>query len=274
MEIEIDLTKSVDENASFYFNESKLARKKVEGLKRALDLAQQKVLKREELSAKKELMLKQKKEKAKISKKWFYSFRWFFTSDNLLVVGGRDASSNEKIVKNRMKKNDVYFHAEVFGAPHCIIVAPEKLKGGEFVCPSSSMNEAAVFAATFSKAWEEARPLADVYSVKPEQVSKSTKSGESMGTGAFMIYGERNWFKKTVLSCAIGYFPREQRLMCGPLSAIKFHCKNFFELVQGSKSKEVISRELKSLFEKKGLFFDLDEFVSILPNGKFELKLK
>ena len=35
MEIEIDLTKSVDENASFYFNESKLA-EKVEGLERAL----------------------------------------------------------------------------------------------------------------------------------------------------------------------------------------------------------------------------------------------
>jgi predicted ribosome quality control (RQC) complex YloA/Tae2 family protein len=272
MDIEIDLSKSIDENASFYFNESKLAKRKVEGLKKALNLMQQKVSKREEIDAKKELIAKQKKDKERVSKKWFYSFRWFFTSDNFLVVGGRDAISNEKIVKNKMKKNDVYFHADVFGAPHCIIVAPEKLKGEVFVPPFSSMNEAACFAATFSKAWEEARPIADVYSVKPEQVSKSARPGESMGTGAFMIYGERNWFKKTVLSCAVGYFPREQRLMCGPINAIKFHCKNFFELKHGSKSKEVISRELKALFEKKGLFFELDEFVSIIPNGGFELK--
>lgn len=272
MDIEFDLTKSIEENASSYFEEAKGTKRKVVGLRKALSLMEEKVSKREEFDAKKELAIKQKKERAKILKKWFFSFRWFFSSDNLLVVGGRDAISNEQIVKNKMKKNDVYFHADVFGAPHCIISAPEKLRGGDFVAPISSMKEAAIFAAIFSKAWEEERPIADVYSVKPEQVSKSAKSGESMGTGAFMIYGERNWFKKTPLSCAIGYFSREQKLMCGPISAVKFHCKNFFELLQGEKSKELIARELKVLFEKKGLFFEVDEFVSVLPNGGFELK--
>jgi len=272
MDIEIDLSKSVDENAALYFEKSKEARKKIEGLNKALHLAEVKASQRDQLNAQKEIIKQQKKEKDKISKKWFYPFRWFFTSDNLLVVGGRDAIGNEQIVKNKMKKNDIYFHAEVFGAPHCFIQAPEKFEGEVFVAPENSMHEAASFAATFSKAWEEVRPIADVYSVKPEQVSKSAKSGESMGTGAFMIYGERNWFKKTPLSCAIGYFPRERKLMCAPLSAIKFHCKNFYELKQGAKSKESIARDLKVLFEKKGLFFEVDEFVSSLPNGEFELK--
>lgn len=272
MDIEIDLSKSVDENAAIYFEKSKEARKKIEGLNKALKIAQVKVSQRDELNAKKELIAEQKKAKDKISKKWFYPFRWFFTSDNLLVVGGRDAIGNEQIVKNKMKKKDIYFHAEVFGAPHCFIQAPEKFEGEEFIAPENSMKEAASFAATFSKAWEEVRPIADVYSVKPEQVSKSAKSGESMGTGAFMIYGERNWFKKTPLSCAIGYFPRERKLMCAPLFAVKFHCKNFYELKQGIKSKESIARDLKLLFEKKGLFFEVDEFVSVLPNGSFELK--
>jgi hypothetical protein len=170
-----------------------------------------------------------------------------------------------------MKKNDVYFHAEVFGAPHCVIVAPEELKGKEFSPPDSSLLEAATFAVTFSKAWEEARPIADAYSVKPEQVSKSTKSGESMGTGAFMIYGERNWFKKTPLSCAVGYYPPLSRLMCAPFSAVKKNCRFVVELRQGKKSKEEIAKEIKALFEKKGLVFSVDEIVSILPNGGFEL---
>ncbi len=271
MEIELDLSKSLDENAANYFEKSKEVKRKIAGLKKALFIAEQKMKFRDADDERKKLLKEAQKEKSNRKKKWFESFRWFFTSDNLLVVGGRDAISNEQIVKNRMKKNDTYFHADVFGAPHCFIQAPVELKGNEFEFPPQSMIEAAQFAATFSKAWEEARPQAEVYNVKPEQVSKSAKSGESMGTGAFMIYGERNWFRKTTLSCAIGYFPREKTLMCGPLSAIQKHCRVFVNLKQGSKSKEVIAKELKQYFEKKGLAFSVDELVSLLPNGNFEV---
>jgi predicted ribosome quality control (RQC) complex YloA/Tae2 family protein len=273
MELELDLSKSIDENASQCFEESKEARKKITGLKKALEIGEAKLKEKEVIEQKKKEFALAQKDKSKRKKKWFESFRWFFSSDGLLVVGGRDAQSNEQIVKNKMKKNDVYFHAEVFGAPHCFIQAPEEFSkpGREFVAGEESMNEAAQFAVTFSKAWEEGRPIADAYSVKPEQVSKSTKSGESMGTGAFMIYGERNWFRKTPLSCAIGYFPREKLLMCAPLSAVKKHCRVFVELKQGKKSKEQIAKELKEFFEKKGLVFSVDEFVSLLPSGGFEV---
>jgi predicted ribosome quality control (RQC) complex YloA/Tae2 family protein len=270
MELELNFSKSLDENAALYFEKSKESKNKIAGLKKALSIAEQKMKTREADDAKKKIIKEAQKEKANRKKKWFESFRWFISSDNLLIVGGRDAISNEQIVKNKMKKNDAYFHADVFGAPHCFIQAPEELKGNEFEFPPQSLIEASQFAATFSKAWEESRPQADVYNVKPEQVSKSAKSGESMGTGAFMIYGERNWFRKTALSCAIGYFPREKTLMCGPLSAIQKHCRVFVNLKQGSKSKEATAKELKVHFEKKGLSFTVDEFVSLLPNGNFE----
>lgn len=271
MEIEIDLSKSLDENATAYFEKAKEARKKVAGLKKALAIAQSKQQEQAANAEKKAQDKAEAKEKKARSKKWFEHFRWFFTTDNLLVVGGRDAQSNEEIVKKRMKKNDSYFHAEVFGAPHCFLQAPEALKGNEFTPPESSMKEAAIFAVTFSKAWEEGRAIADAYSVKPEQVSKSAKSGESLSTGAFMIYGERNWFKKTPLNCAIGFFNRERILMSGPTSAIKKHCSFSIELKQGSLSKEKAARELKARFEKKGFTFSIDDFVSLLPNGSFEL---
>ncbi|MEI7961703.1 MAG: NFACT RNA binding domain-containing protein [archaeon] len=271
MEIDLDLSKSLDENASAYFEKAKESRKKILGLKKALSIAQTKSAEQEEKDKQKAIEKSVAKEKKKLSKKWFMHFRWFFTSDNLLVIGGRDAKNNEEVVKNRMKKNDVYFHAEVFGAPHCVICAPESLKEKEFVAPESSMSEAAQFAVTFSKAWEEVRPIADAYSVKPAQVSKSAKSGEFLGTGAFMIYGERNWFKKTPLTCAIGFFNREQTLMCGPLSAIKKHCTFFVELKQGSTSKELSAKVLRERFIKKGYSFSVDDFVSLLPNGSFGL---
>ncbi len=268
MEIELDYSKTLEENAAHYFEEAKECRKKIAGLKIALQVVEKK-LKSIESEKESEKNAVSKKVLLKHSKKWFMNYRWFFTSENLLVVGGKDAKSNEEIVKKRMKKNDVYFHAEVFGAPHCIIVAPENLKGKEFVPSEVSMQEAAVFAVTFSKAWEEGRAIADAYSVKPEQVSKSAKPGEYLGTGAFMIYGERNWFRKTPLNCAIGFFPREKTLLCGPLNAVKKNCQFFVELKQGRESKEQTAKKLKEIFEKKGFNFSIDDFVSLLPSGGF-----
>jgi len=270
MEIELDLSKSIEDNAAKYFEDAKVARKRIAGNKKAIIIGTT-IQKERELNAEAKAKSKQiLKEKVQRKKKWYEQYRWFFSTDNLLVVGGKDAISNEQIVKNRMKKNDTYFHADVFGAPHCIIVAPEELNGKEFTPPENSMNEAAIFAVTFSKAWEESRPQADAYSVKPEQVSKSAKSGESMGTGAFMIYGERNWFKKTPLSCAIGFFHREKILMCAPIPAVKKHCNFVIELKQGSVSKEKTAKVLKETFEKKGYSFSIDEFVSVIPNGNFD----
>ena len=270
MEIELDYSKILEENATHYFEEAKKYRKKIAGLKIALQVAENK-LKTSENRKENEKNTTIKKVLPQRTKKWFMNYRWFFTSENLLVIGGNDAKSNEEIVKKRMKKNDIYFHAEVFGAPHCIIVAPEKLRGKEFIAGENSMTEAATFAVTFSKAWEEKRTIADAYSVKPEQVSKSAKPGEHLSTGSFMIYGERNWFKKTPLNCAIGFFPKEKTLMCGPINAIKKNCSFFVEIKQGDKSKELTAKKLKETFEKKRFAFSIDNFVSLLPNGKFEI---
>ena len=37
--------------------------------------------------------------------KWFEKLRWFLTSDGFLVVGGRDANTNETIVKKYLDNN-------------------------------------------------------------------------------------------------------------------------------------------------------------------------
>ena len=53
-------------------------------------------------------------------KQWFEKFRWFKSSDGYIVVGGKDASSNEIIVKKHLEKNDLYFHTELRGAPSTV----------------------------------------------------------------------------------------------------------------------------------------------------------
>jgi hypothetical protein len=52
---------------------------------------------------------------------WFEKFCWFVTSDNLLVVSGRDAQQNELLVKRYLRKDDLYVHADLHGAATTIV---------------------------------------------------------------------------------------------------------------------------------------------------------
>ncbi|BFG21526.1 hypothetical protein CerSpe_078000 [Prunus speciosa] len=41
---------------------------------------------------------------------WFEKFNWFISSENYLVISGRDAQQNEMIVKCYMSKGDLRTH--------------------------------------------------------------------------------------------------------------------------------------------------------------------
>jgi len=48
-------------------------------------------------------------------KSWYERYRWFYTTDGYLVVGGRDAASNSAVVRKHLDKNDKIFHAIYLG---------------------------------------------------------------------------------------------------------------------------------------------------------------
>lgn len=52
---------------------------------------------------------------------WFEKFHWFITTENYLVVGGRDMQQNEQLVKRYLKPGDAYLHADIHGAASCIL---------------------------------------------------------------------------------------------------------------------------------------------------------
>ena len=43
-------------------------------------------------------------------KNWYERYRWFFTSDGSLAIGGRDAASNSAVVRKHLAKDDKIFH--------------------------------------------------------------------------------------------------------------------------------------------------------------------
>ncbi|HLC36638.1 MAG TPA: NFACT RNA binding domain-containing protein [archaeon] len=263
MEIEIDLRKTAQDNANEYYEKSKKAKKKLQGVITAIEETKKELRKQEE----KEIIVEEITKKRKL--KWFEKFHWMHSSDSMLVLGGRDAQSNEQLIKKYMEKTDLYFHAEIFGAPHCIV------KSNDNSAPKKTLEEAAVFAAVFSKAWEQKLAGADVYSVNPEQVSKTAPSGESMATGAFMIYGERKWFKNAKLSFGIGVKKEknESIIVSGALTAVKSQANNFIELIQGQLNKSETAKKIKKVLEEKSKEkLDLDEIMKMIPNGESDIK--
>jgi len=268
MRIELELKKSLMENANAYFEKSKKAKKKLEGLKKAITDTSKKIegLKEKKASVQEKKLLKKRK------KEWYEKFHWFYSSDGLLVLAGRDAQSNEELIKKHMEeKNDLYFHAEIQGSPHCIIKAKENK------APEETQREAAEFVAVYSKAWVEGLSSINVYSVLPEQVSKNAPTGTSMKTGSFMIYGQKKWFKKTPLEFAIGVKKEKDYFIIigGPPSAVKNNSIAFIEVMQGKEKKGDTAKKIKALLEKKtGSAIDLDEIISVLPNGGLKIKEK
>ena len=57
------------------------------------------------------------------------------------------------------------------------------------------MEHGAQMALCWSRAWGSGGGHGTVYSVKPAQVSKTAQTGEFVGAGAFIVRGQRQWYK-------------------------------------------------------------------------------
>ena len=125
---------------------------------------------------------------------WFEKFSWFVTSENYLVIGGKDAHQNELLVKKYMDKGDLFFHCELHGAAVMILKNPSK-----GVVPPMSIEEAATFEVCHSPSWTN-NVLSSVYWVDAEQVSKTPPSGMFIATGSFIIRGKRNFIQPRSLT--------------------------------------------------------------------------
>jgi len=254
----LDLKKSIEENASDYFEKAKKLKKKIKGAEEALKDSLKKL---KDLETKKQkLDLEEDKKVVQRDKEWYEKFRWFFSSDGFLVIGGRDATSNEIVVKKHTDTDDLVLHTDMAGSPFFVIKSENK------EIPKTTIKEAADAVCTFSRTWKLGLQTSDVFYVKPDQVTKKTKAGEYMGKGAFMIYGKTNYIDNRI-NLAIG-ITKDRIIMSGPLEAIKKNCEKYITLKQGD---EKVSSIAKKINYKLGKGLDLDEIIRALPAGNFNI---
>lgn len=256
---------TIPENAEAYYEKAKKAKRKTKGALIAIENTKKQL---EKIRSKKDIAMEQvsvPKKRVKKNLKWYEKLRWFISSDNILVVGGRDANSNEMVVKKYLEPNDIYLHADIHGASSTTI----KLNGGELT--ENVIKESGEFAASFSSAWSMGFTTQDVFWVNPDQVTKTPEAGEFLAKGSFVIRGHRNYIRSARVKLAIGIVDYEgKRIMAGPVEALEAHCENYVVLKPGFTKKEAIAKKILHKINEDDLL-TLDDIIRVLPSGKCDI---
>lgn len=257
--LELDFRVSVFENASRLYEQYKKSAEKAARAKAALEQTTRETEKLLSTGVPEvEVAPPPKRRKPK----WFERYRWFISSDGMLVIGGRDAQTNTEVVGKHMEPNDRHLHADIVGAPHVVVKA-----GGKEV-PETTLMEAAEFAAMHSRAWREGLEALDVYWVMPKQVSKRAPSGTHLPKGSYMVEGTRNLLKVPVKAC-IGALTLDgdKVVACGPSSAMRKHSRVVVEVSPGDSKKSDLAREIRLKLKAAGIEVSVDEIERALPPG-------
>ncbi len=273
---EIDLRASIYENASEYYDKSKKSKFKLERLLILIknnDEKLKQMLNSNYAIEEEEAILEKRRQR-----EWYEKYHWMYTSEGFLVLCGRDATTNEIIIKQHTVLNDIILHADILGSPFAVIKTLGKTPSED------TIYEAAQMVASYSRAWRMGLSSIDVYWVLPEQVSKTPPSGEYLPKGSFMIHGSRNYIKNVPLRLAIGIKNVLGRLTVigGSPSAISAETDTYVNILPGRiKTGKLVKEIIHLLYRKtsnnqkgKIMRIPFEEFQTFIPGGRGEIAKK
>ncbi len=240
--LELDLSISFWENVDRLHARVKKLKEKIKRLREHIE------------KAKKE-MEAEKKEKVAIIRRrerdWYEKFRWAFTSGRRLLLGGRDARTNEQLIRKYLEENDIVFHADIHGAP--IVLLKDGKNASE-----KEITEAAIFAGAYSKAWKEGFSAIDVFYAPAQDVSLTPPSGEYRPRGGVMFH--RKIRIDVPLYLYVGFDEEKGRFYVAPYKVM-----GGIKIVPGRREKSELAKEILRRFGKGKEY--LDDLLSILPPG-------
>ncbi len=252
-EIVLDIDRSVGENASRYYEKAKKMKEKVKGALEAIKKSEMEIE-----ALKKREKIEERKKVLRRRRFWFEKYRWFITSEGILVIAGRDAKTNEEVVKKHMGDRDLYMHADIHGAPSVVIKSEGKEIG------EKSIQEAAQFAVSMSKAWNAGFGNLSAYWVYPSQVSKMGESGEYVARGSWVVHGKRNYLHHVPLRLAVGEVEYQgvKLVMCGAVDAVVSRASRYIIIEPGDMNKNVFAKKIAKIFG-----IPVEEALRLLPPG-------
>jgi predicted ribosome quality control (RQC) complex YloA/Tae2 family protein len=262
--VTLDLSMNVQENATAIYEQGKQAREKRAGAEEALERTREEIRRLEERGASlMEELQEEESGREPTHRFWFEDFRWFVSSDGHLVIGGRDASTNDEVVKKHLEGKDRYAHADVHGAPSVVLKADD----GE-PPPEPTLEEACLWAVSMSSAWEAGQAGGDAYWVTPPQVSQTPESGEYLPKGAFIVRGSRNHVSGP-LEIAVGEVEVQghRKIMAAPPSAVTERSDAYVVLEPGRTGRNDLANRLSEIWE-----VPVEEVQRVLPPGDVRIE--
>jgi len=268
-QFDLDLKQSIEKNASNYYEAAKRAERKMAGASKAIEQTRTKI------ESLRHRIIEESRTAAipppmRPKREWYEKFRWFHSSDGFLVIGGRDASTNEVLIRKYMKPDDMVFHADILGAPLVLIKTDGKTPSEQ------TIREAAQFAASYSRAWKE-MTTTNVYWVSPQQVSKQPPPGEYLPKGSFMIYGRRNYVRNVSLEVAIGVKKEDgMKVIGGPVDAIAKQTGLYIRISPGENASSKLAKVIRHCLTRKSsivgrediMKIPIEEFQNFVPLGR------
>ena len=284
MQAMLRLDETVHQNAQHFFETARKQKAKTKGATDALEETNVylKRAKKKEVKAKESGRLSKVKRSKRL---WFENHRWSMTTGGHLLVGGKDAKGNDAIVKKHLSGLDMYLHADIHGAPSCSLRASQgfvvdehrpghipddiptfKLvdKLGDEQINDDKLTEAATLALCWSRAWASGGGHGTVFAVKPAQVSKTAQTGEYVGKGAFIVRGQRQWFRDLDVRLGIGIIAINgvPLLMSGMPDMIRNMCPRHAILSPGISKKDKLANRI---YKNTGI--STDEILAVLPGS-------
>ncbi len=101
------------------------------------------------------------------------NFRKFTTSSGKIVLAGKDAEQNEKVI-SQAKPSEKVLHTEAPGSPFCNIKGKASKK---------DIREAALFCASYSRAWKQGKKDTYIHVFSGKNIYKT----KDMKTGTFGV---------------------------------------------------------------------------------------
>ncbi|CAG8979558.1 hypothetical protein HYALB_00012767 [Hymenoscyphus albidus] len=201
LSIDIDLGISPWSNAREYYDHKKMAAsKEVKTLQ-----SSNKALRSQEAKIAQDLKkgLKQEKDVLRPVRRqmWFEKFTWFISSDDYLVLGGKDFQQAEMLYKRYMRKGDAYLHADIRGA--AVVIVRNNPKTPDAPIPPSTLSQAGSLVVSCSDAWDSKAGMS-AWWANASQVSKAAPGGDFLPAGSFSVSGKKNFLPPAPLLLGFG----------------------------------------------------------------------
>src|SRR3989344_4712588 len=186
----------------------------------------------------------------------YQKYRWFYTSSEKLVIGGKNAEQNEALLRKlkSVEEELIIMHSAEPGSPFSAILSPINSVN------SSDMQECAIFTASFSRAWRQEKKKINVDIFHLSSLYKLI----SMKTGT---WGVKNIIKRVSAPLSLVLTRQKGKLRAVPDNSLKSSAP-LLKISPGKTDKIHFVSQIQALLNNK---FSKEEILAALPPGGLKI---